>query len=72
MNIVAVSTPTSSGWRWRVVDYAGQVVEESHARFTAIAIALAEGAAWLRSRDDLESGNLARRAPQPPSYGWRQ
>jgi hypothetical protein len=72
MNIVAVSTPNSSGWRWRIVDYAGQVVEESQARFASIALAVAEGTAHLRSRDDLNSANLVRRAPQPPAYGRRQ
>lgn len=65
MNIVAVSTPTSSGWRWRIVDYAGQVVEESHARFASIAIAIAEGTAHLRSREDLDAG-------RPQSHGWRR
>ncbi len=64
MNIVAVSTPTSSGWRWRIVDYSGEVVEESHTRFSSIAIAIAEGTAHLRSREDL-------RAARPPSHGWR-
>jgi hypothetical protein len=36
MQVVAFSTPASPTWRWRIVDYAGQTVEESRETFTSI------------------------------------
>ena len=47
MDVVAVSTPPENAWRWRIVNYAGEVVEESHETFTTIAAALASGAGRL-------------------------
>jgi hypothetical protein len=39
MQVVAVSTPQKdAGWRWRIVDNAGEVVEESLESFPTIAI----------------------------------
>jgi hypothetical protein len=72
MNVVAVSTPSSSGWRWRIVDYSGQMVEESPGTFVSIERAVADGVERLRHRDDRDSESLLRRAPQPPSYGRRR
>ena len=36
-------TPMDSNWRWRIVNYAGEVVEESMETFLTIAVAVAEG-----------------------------
>ena len=47
MNVVAISTPENTGWRWRIVNYAGEVIEESHATFRTIAIAVEDGARRL-------------------------
>ncbi|HVQ74740.1 MAG TPA: hypothetical protein VMT79_04280 [Candidatus Binatia bacterium] len=47
MQVVAFSTPASPTWRWRIVDYAGQTVEESRETFTTIPYAVAEGAKLL-------------------------
>ena len=47
MDVVAVSTPPANTWRWRIVNYAGEVVEESRETFATIAAALASGAASL-------------------------
>ncbi len=47
MNVVAISTPEDSGWRWRIVNYAGEVVEESQSLFSTIKSAVAEGAQRL-------------------------
>jgi hypothetical protein len=44
---VAYSTPSSGGWYWRIMDYAGELVEESRERFPTIGAAVAQGAKRL-------------------------
>jgi len=45
MQVVAFSpTRASTTWRWRIVNYAGEVLAESQATFPTIAVALADGA----------------------------
>jgi hypothetical protein len=48
MTVVAVSVPGQPGWRWRIVDYHGETVEESDAIYGTMALALAEGRERLR------------------------
>ena len=43
MQVTAFSTPASPEWRWRICDYAGAMVEESHGGFPTIAAAVATG-----------------------------
>ena len=43
MQVAAVSIPGSPGWRWRVVNYAGEMIEESYEMFPTISIAVAHG-----------------------------
>lgn len=43
MQVVAFSTPPSRVWRWRIVNYSGETVEESRETFPAIAPAVAGG-----------------------------
>jgi len=43
MQVVAFSTPMNPHWRWRIVNYAGEVVEESNETFPTIASAVAQG-----------------------------
>jgi hypothetical protein len=43
MQVVAFSTPSRPEWRWRIVSYAGDMVEESHETFSSIGTAVAEG-----------------------------
>ena len=47
MQVIAFSTPGSPAWRWRIVNYAGELVEESHETFATIAAAVAQGAKRL-------------------------
>jgi hypothetical protein len=47
MQVAAFATPQDSGWRWRIVNYAGEVVEESADTFGTIAAAVAKGSAEL-------------------------
>ena len=49
MQVVAFSTPSCPEWRWRLVNYAGDVVEESSQTFTSIARAITVGT--LRMND---------------------
>ena len=52
MQVVAFSTPSVSDWRWRIVNYGGEMVEEGSTRFPSIASALVEGARRLRDLTD--------------------
>ena len=47
MQVMAFSTPAHPGWRWRICDYGGETIEESHDRFPTIAAAVAQGAERL-------------------------
>ncbi len=68
MDVLAFSTPTQRDWRWRIVDYRGETVEESSTVFTTIAEAVAEGRERLQQHVDRDLD-----AP-PRSHGfiaWR-
>ena len=43
MNVFAFSTPRASDWRWRIVDYGGETLEESATGFSTLALAMAAG-----------------------------
>jgi len=47
VQVAAFSTHGDGRWRWRIVNYAGDVVEESSETFATIASAVAEGSARL-------------------------
>jgi len=49
MQVTAFSTPSRPDWRWRIVNYAGEILEESRESFPTIAKAVAEGTARLVS-----------------------
>ena len=61
MQVVAFASPAHPDWRWRIVNYAGEVVEESSRAFplqevpfcghATIAAAVAVGAERLRQLD---------------------
>ena len=61
MQVVALSTPGNPAWRWRIVSYSGEQIEESHEEFATIAAALAKGAKPLR-----EMNLIDRSVPVPP------
>lgn len=63
MDVVAVSTPPANTWRWRIVNYAGEVVEESRETFATIAAALASGAVRLPAIDVV---------PRAVAHTWRR
>ncbi|OGL01983.1 MAG: hypothetical protein A3I14_00255 [Candidatus Rokubacteria bacterium RIFCSPLOWO2_02_FULL_73_56] len=41
--MTAFSTPSCPEWRWRIVNYAGEIIEESHDLFPTISAAVASG-----------------------------
>jgi hypothetical protein len=60
MQVMAFSTPAHPGWRWRICDYGGEIIEESHDRFLTIATAVAQGAERLAHRDAVDRAKTAR------------
>jgi hypothetical protein len=54
MQVIAIATPTRPDWRWRIVDYAGEMVEESSEVFPTIAAAVGAGAQRLQKMDTVD------------------
>jgi hypothetical protein len=54
MQVIAVATPARPDWRWRIVNYAGETVEESSRLFPTIATAVAAGTARLHQLDTVD------------------
>jgi hypothetical protein len=68
VQVVAVSTPQDhSRWRWRIVNNAGKVVEESRETFSTIARAVEHGSKRLRQMkiDKSVRSRLYRRLARP-------
>jgi hypothetical protein len=49
MTVTAFNSPHDPSWRWRIVNYAGDTIAESHERFPSIRAAVAQGAKTLVS-----------------------
>jgi hypothetical protein len=64
VQVTAFATPEQPDWRWRIVNYAGEIVEESHDRFSSIAEAVAKGAKRLLQM------NVVDRSASPPVGRW--
>jgi hypothetical protein len=62
MQVSAFSTPQCPDWRWRITNYACEVIEESHGVFPSIAVAIAEGTKRLKAL------NITDRSVPPPRY----
>jgi hypothetical protein len=60
MQVAAFCTPVRPDWRWRIVNYAGEMVEESRESFASIAAALSDGHRRLR---ELGDEDMSSRAP---------
>jgi hypothetical protein len=63
MQVVAFSTPSRPEWRWRIVNYAGEVIEESRTSFPTIERAVSAGGARLAEL------NVVDRSSRPTPYG---
>jgi len=48
VQVIAFATPASPEWRWRIVNYAGEMVEESYRMFPSISEAVAAGTKRMR------------------------
>jgi hypothetical protein len=68
MQVIAVATPSHPDWRWRIVNYAGEMVEESYEAFATIALALAAGGRRMRevNRADGAAPAIPFGAASPP------
>lgn len=63
MYVTAFNTPSEPAWRWRIVNYAGDIIAESTDRFTSIGAALAQGTRRLAAMKIVDHS-------QPPN--WRR
>jgi len=59
MQVLAFATPLHPDWRWRIVNFAGETVEESSQRFPSIATAVTEG---TRRMNELNAADLSQRS----------
>jgi len=67
MQVTAFSTPAHPEWRWRICNYAGEMVEESYGGFPSIATAVATGMQRL-SQLNLEQVKDADRSMMARGY----
>jgi len=54
MQVVAISSPRHPEWHWRIMNYAGEIVEESQVGFASISAAVAAGNERLTSMDSID------------------
>ena len=59
MQVVAFSTPSRPDWRWRIVNYTGEMVEESYEVFPSISTAITQG---TRRMNELNVEDLSTRS----------
>ena len=59
MQVVAFCSPARPDWRWRIVNYAGEMVEESFETFSSIATAVTDG---TRRMNELSVEDLSQRS----------
>lgn len=62
MQVTAFATRADPDWRWRIVNYAGETIEESHETFPTIATAVKDG------RRRLEQMNVTDLSEAPRSF----
>jgi hypothetical protein len=63
MQVTAFSIPARPDWRWRIVNYAGQIIEESREFFPTISAAVAKGTERLVEMNVVDHS--------APSRHWR-
>ena len=59
MQVVAFCSPARPDWHWRIVNYAGEMVEESFETFSSIATAVTDG---TRRMNELSAKDLSQRS----------
>jgi len=60
MQVTAFNSPSRPDWRWRIVNYAGETIEESRDTFPSISDAVARGTKRL-----VEMNVVDRSVPAP-------
>ena len=65
MNVFAFTSPRAPDWRWRIVDYGGETLEESATGFSTLALAMAAGTERLHVCID-------RDRPPPARLPWHR
>ena len=60
MQVAAIAKAQGRGWHWRIVNYAGEVIEESTDEFGSIAAAVAQGSARLVTLNRVDRSEAAR------------
>jgi hypothetical protein len=60
VQVTAFCTPARPDWRWRIVSYAGEVVEESYETFRSIAAAVAKGTERMLELNVVDQQDLSR------------
>jgi hypothetical protein len=60
LQVTAFSTPDRPNWRWRIVNYAGEMIEESREEFRTIAAAVADGSKRLTAMNVVDRSEPVR------------
>jgi len=60
VQVTAFSTPARPEWRWRIVNYAGEIIEESFSEFPSIAAAVAKGTERLTRLNQVDTSRPGR------------
>jgi hypothetical protein len=60
LQVTAFSTPDRPNWRWRIVNYAGEMIEESREEFRTIAAAVADGTKRLTAMNVVDRSEPVR------------
>jgi hypothetical protein len=68
MLVTAFSTSARPDWRWRITNYACEIVEESGATFPTIATAIAEGTKRLLALNITDHSIPPSRFPRSTSH----
>ena len=55
MQVLAFSTPQDPMWRWRIINYAGELLEESRETFQTIARAVEAGSKRLKAMNVVDT-----------------
>ena len=65
MQVTAFSDPRHPEWRWRITNYAGEMIEESRDEFLSIAAAVAAGTERLVQMNVIDRSDSARPTFRP-------
>lgn len=70
MQVTAISNPRHPLWRWRITDYAGELIEESRDDFPTISAAVAAGTKRMVRMNIVDRSDAAL-PPWTTRHGWK-